>query len=258
MSNPVSDMFSQLRELVRGSEITIMLSIAVGMVVWRMMGSEKKEDKTKAKKKVEDRPNEVLTFREYTRALLGEYNGTVMGKPLLVGIRGSVYDVTASAAHYGPGGGYGAFSGRDASRMLAKMQTSPDEQDPSIDDLLPAEKETLDGWESFFAGKYKKVGTLVDKQPVVQHVSQVLNHVPSNQFWQKPQRGFPLSAALGRGWRLVLLRALSRSSCPVKEPRIVGLGLLVDMTIPKRSAHVAQALHCRNSPSLVEHCGGVL
>ena len=40
---------------------------------------------------------------------------------------------------YGPGGPYAAFAGVNANRMLAKMQTKPDERDPAIDDLTPAE-----------------------------------------------------------------------------------------------------------------------
>eukprot|EP00961_Rhodomonas_salina_P141664 1907577-Rhodomonas_salina.1 len=55
------------------------------------------------KRELKDRPNEVLEFRDYTRELLAQYNGTVMGKPLLVAILGKVYDVTAGADFYGPG-----------------------------------------------------------------------------------------------------------------------------------------------------------
>jgi len=39
------------------------------------------------------------------------YNGTDEELPILLGILGSVFDVTKGRSHYGPGGGYHHFAG---------------------------------------------------------------------------------------------------------------------------------------------------
>lgn len=43
---------------------------------------------------------------------LALYNGTDEGLPILLGILGSVFDVTKGKTHYGVGGGYNHFAGR--------------------------------------------------------------------------------------------------------------------------------------------------
>eukprot|EP00960_Hanusia_phi_P060352 764478-Hanusia_phi.AAC.1 len=90
----------------------------------------------------------------------------------------------------GPGGPYNCFAGRDASRMLGKMQTEPgarrwrgkrmrrstDALDPSTADfeekelhrfdapghLLAHRRDSLNHWEKFFSDKYSVVGTIND------------------------------------------------------------------------------------------------
>jgi predicted heme/steroid binding protein len=44
------------------------------------------------------------------------YNGVDPKKPILLGLNGSIYDVSAAPKTYGPGGGYHFFAGRDAAR----------------------------------------------------------------------------------------------------------------------------------------------
>jgi membrane-associated progesterone receptor component len=63
--------------------------------------------------------DEPLVFTYYNPVELSEYDG-VKNKRILMGIRGRVYDVTAGSNFYGPGGPYGNFAGRDASRGLSK------------------------------------------------------------------------------------------------------------------------------------------
>jgi predicted heme/steroid binding protein len=63
--------------------------------------------------------DEPIVFTYYTPVELAEYDGKA-NKRILMGIRGRVYDVTAGAHFYGPGGPYGNFAGRDASRGLSK------------------------------------------------------------------------------------------------------------------------------------------
>jgi predicted heme/steroid binding protein len=53
-----------------------------------------------------------------TDAELTLYNGTDPSLPIYVGLNGSIYDVSASPSTYGPGGSYGFFAGRDATRAF--------------------------------------------------------------------------------------------------------------------------------------------
>lgn len=47
---------------------------------------------------------------------LRPYDGSDSSKPIYLAINGTIYDVSASPAFYGPGGAYHHFAGRDASR----------------------------------------------------------------------------------------------------------------------------------------------
>jgi membrane-associated progesterone receptor component len=64
-------------------------------------------------------PVEPIVFTYYTPGELAEFDGQ-KNKRILMGVRGRVYDVTAGANFYGPGGPYEGFAGRDASRGLSK------------------------------------------------------------------------------------------------------------------------------------------
>ncbi|KAF4550665.1 Cytochrome P450-like protein 89 [Elsinoe fawcettii] len=53
-----------------------------------------------------------------TDAELAAYDGTDPNKPIYLALNGTIYDVTAGRNYYGPGGMYGFFSGKDASRAF--------------------------------------------------------------------------------------------------------------------------------------------
>jgi predicted heme/steroid binding protein len=46
------------------------------------------------------------------------YNGEDPSKPIYVALNGSIYDVSAGANTYGPGGSYHFFAGKDAARAF--------------------------------------------------------------------------------------------------------------------------------------------
>lgn len=80
---------------------------------------------------------------------LAPFNGE-NGRPLYVGVNGKVFDVTEGADFYGAGGPYHAFTGRDATVMLGKMEASPEGPDLStpVRELHEMERDTLYGWVS--------------------------------------------------------------------------------------------------------------
>ncbi|KAI3453987.1 hypothetical protein Pfo_010650 [Paulownia fortunei] len=97
---------------------------------------------------------------ELTPQQLKTYDGTDSSKPIYVAIRGRIYDVTSGKSFYGPGGSYCVFSGKDASRALAKMSKDESDVVPSLDGLTEKEIGVLDDWEKKFQAKYPIVGTV--------------------------------------------------------------------------------------------------
>ncbi|KAH7690833.1 membrane-associated progesterone receptor component protein [Dioscorea alata] len=97
---------------------------------------------------------------EITEEELRVYDGSDPKKPLLMAIKGQIYDVTQSRMFYGPGGPYALFAGKDASRALAKMSFEEQDLTGDISALGPFELEALQDWEYKFMSKYVKVGTV--------------------------------------------------------------------------------------------------
>ena len=62
----------------------------------------------------------TVLYKVYTPKTLEPFSGKDGGR-ILLAISGVVYDVSAGANFYGPGGMYGNFAGRDASRGMAKQ-----------------------------------------------------------------------------------------------------------------------------------------
>nr|ACG39833.1 membrane steroid-binding protein 1 [Zea mays] len=97
---------------------------------------------------------------------LRQYDGSDPKKPLLMAIKGQIYDVTQSRMFYGPGGPYALFAGKDASRALAKMSFEPQDLTGDVSGLGPFELDALQDWEYKFMSKYVKVGTVKKSVPV--------------------------------------------------------------------------------------------
>ncbi|KAL6549626.1 Membrane steroid-binding protein 2 [Orobanche hederae] len=92
---------------------------------------------------------------------LKQYDGSDPKKPLLVTIKGQIYDVTHSRVFYGPGGPYAAYAGKDASRAFAKMSFETNNVSGDVAGLDVLELETLQDWERRFMSRYVKVGTIM-------------------------------------------------------------------------------------------------
>eukprot|EP00762_Andalucia_godoyi_P005175 ANDGO_03962.mRNA.1 putative steroid-binding protein 3 len=95
--------------------------------------------------------------RTFTLEELSRYDGSIEGEPVLVGIRGRVYDVSSQPA-YAKGREYNVFAGCDATVLLATSSLKP--TDKSFADLSEKEIATLESWEKFFVEKkrYPLVG----------------------------------------------------------------------------------------------------
>ncbi|KAG0461173.1 hypothetical protein HPP92_021470 [Vanilla planifolia] len=94
---------------------------------------------------------------------LAYYNGTDDKLPILLGILGSVFDVTKRKTHYGPGGGYHHFAGRDASRAFVSGNFSGDGLTDSLQGLSGVEMNSVVGWRKLYFEKYIYVGKLVGR-----------------------------------------------------------------------------------------------
>ncbi|KAL1565567.1 Membrane steroid-binding protein 2 [Salvia divinorum] len=103
---------------------------------------------------------------EVTAEELKLYDGSDSKKPLLMAIKGQIYDVTQSRMFYGPGGPYALFAGKDASRALAKMSFEDKDLNGDLTGLGVFEMEALQDWEYKFMSKYVKVGTVKAAIPV--------------------------------------------------------------------------------------------
>ncbi|KAJ1451932.1 cytochrome b5-like heme/steroid binding domain-containing protein [Pelagophyceae sp. CCMP2097] len=87
--------------------------------------------------------------------------------PILIAVRGNIYDVSfGGKCHYGKGGPYHLFSGKDASRALAKMSFEksdlPERAWPDLSDLPEKSLKILADWEKLFKRKYPCVGRVDD------------------------------------------------------------------------------------------------
>ncbi|KVH95832.1 cytochrome b5-like heme/steroid binding domain-containing protein [Cynara cardunculus var. scolymus] len=92
--------------------------------------------------------------RLFTVQDLAIYNGTDNGLPILLGILGSVFDVTKGKSHYGQGGGYNHFAGRDASRAFISGNFTGDGLTDSLVGLSSTEVKSVVEWRDFYIRTY--------------------------------------------------------------------------------------------------------
>lgn len=79
---------------------------------------------------------EVTGQIKLTEEALKEFDGTDPEKPIYLGINGTIFDVSASPAFYGPGGHYNHFVGKDATRAwITECWDTPDQFTWRLDDV---------------------------------------------------------------------------------------------------------------------------
>lgn len=109
-------------------------------------------------------PAAPVQLGEVTLEELRAFDGSDPKKPLLMAIKGQIYDVSVSRMFYGPGGPYALFAGHDATRALALMSFDPKDLTSNVDGLRASELEVLQDWEYKFMEKYVKVGHIVSEK----------------------------------------------------------------------------------------------
>ena len=100
-----------------------------------------------------------------TRAALRAHDGSDARLPLLLGMRGDIFDVTElGSQYYGRGMAYNCFAGRDATRALALGSLDPKDIDNwRTDDFTTEQLANLDEQHKFYSGKYPKVGEILEE-----------------------------------------------------------------------------------------------
>ncbi|RWS24746.1 neuferricin-like protein [Leptotrombidium deliense] len=120
---------------------------------------QKKQTKPlKLKASVKCMPKEELLF---TPEELKEYDGGDGSPGLYLAYLGIVYDVSKGKQHYGPGGGYAFFAGKDGSRAFI---TGEFNEKGLVDDVYDLSVESFGGvreWSDFYEKDYVRVGRVV-------------------------------------------------------------------------------------------------
>ncbi|XP_029504146.1 neuferricin isoform X1 [Oncorhynchus nerka] len=94
---------------------------------------------------------------------LSLYTGEENSKGLYLAILGQVFDVEKGMKHYGPGGGYRFFAGKDASLSFVTGDFTDTGLTDDLSSLSPAQVVSLYDWLAFYHKDYEPVGRLVGR-----------------------------------------------------------------------------------------------
>jgi len=98
-------------------------------------------------------------FKIFTAEQMKSYDGSEDGKPIYMGIKGVVFDVSEGQGFYGKGSGYNALTGMDCTKAVAKMSLEPADLTHDITGLKDSELKSLDEvYEAVYLAKYPIVG----------------------------------------------------------------------------------------------------
>lgn len=102
--------------------------------------------------------------RLFTRAELARHDGSDAALPLLLAIRGDVFDVTVKGHQfYAKGSGYNVFTGRDCTRALTLGSLAAENvaRGEDVSDFDEAQRAALVEQHKFYADKYPLAGRLI-------------------------------------------------------------------------------------------------
>lgn len=134
------------------------LNIAlVCLIVYFSYKLFKKDDSTDNRENKDSQSKRLppMEKQDFTPEELKKYDGKQSDGRILFAVLGKVFDVSNAAHHYGPGGSYSIFAGRDASRALATFSVDESAFKDGYDDLSdlkPSQLESVKEWEQQFTG----------------------------------------------------------------------------------------------------------
>lgn len=96
----------------------------------------------------------------FTADELSRYTGENVNDPILLGILGSVFDVSKGRKNYAPGGSYSFFAAKDASRAFVTGDFTAAGLIDSLQDLSAKEIKEVITWLDFYKKDYPEVGKL--------------------------------------------------------------------------------------------------
>ncbi|KAL5011889.1 hypothetical protein ScPMuIL_010440 [Solemya velum] len=151
---------SKISSELFGSPLNLILLAICLFLLYKILSNRKNPEK--------DPPREPelppMKKRDFTAEQMREYDGKGEDGRILMAVNGKVFDVTRGKRFYGPGGPYGVFAGRDASRGLATFSLTEeairDEYD-DLTDLNSMQMESVREWEMQFTEKYDYIGKLL-------------------------------------------------------------------------------------------------
>ncbi|KAF8359059.1 tag-131 [Pristionchus pacificus] len=94
---------------------------------------------------------------------LGLFDGSRSSRPVYLAIVGRVYDVDKGKKHYGKGGGYSFFAGRDATRAFVSGDFTPAGLRDDVDGLSHEDILGIRDWVAFYEKDYKLVGVVAGR-----------------------------------------------------------------------------------------------
>jgi hypothetical protein len=143
----------------------------VGAITWWIGGSENRTRQAKyaeweAKEREYQEEREHLAYIEprevWKEAELKPHDGSADDNkgPILMAVKGDVFNVWKGRNFYGHGAEYHIMAGRDATRFLAKNRLEEETEDEKRVELNIAEKANLEAWYWTIKNKYQRVGAL--------------------------------------------------------------------------------------------------
>jgi len=154
----------------------------------RKSSSSSAEKNDRTKKSTDD----TNVARLFTSKELAKFNGEG-DQGLYLALLGRVYDVEKGRKHYGPGGGYHFFAGRDASRAFVTGDFKDTGLTDDVSGLSHQDMIGIQDWLSFYEKEYGLVGYLQGtyydsrKQPT-NKLKEVKKALEAAQQWQHSQK----------------------------------------------------------------------
>ena len=143
--------------------------VSAAAVTWWLSGADNREKQSKyaeweAKEWEYQEERERLAYIEprevWREEELKAYDGADEKGPILMSVKGDVFNVWKGRNFYGPGGEYHIMGGKDATRFLAKNRLEEESDDERKVELNIAERANLEAWYWTIKNKYQLVGRL--------------------------------------------------------------------------------------------------